>query len=146
MNSHEHPYVVGHLYSRRGDIHKRFRGQMQGGISTPAEAPFVFLFTGESGEAYGYEDSFGRDGTFWYTGEGQVGDMDMVRGNAAIVSHHEQRKHVLLFEYVAKDSVRFIGEVEYLDHHTVERRDRDGKQRCGFRKFWPAFSGNFGLP
>ena len=37
--------------------------------------PVIFLFTGEQGEQYGYSDDFQTDGTYWYNGEGQVGDM-----------------------------------------------------------------------
>ena len=129
MNSHEHPFTVGQIYRRRRDIHGRFSGQSQGGVSTPSAAPLVFLFTGESGAGYGYEDSFRPDGTFWYTGEGQVGDMQMVRGNAAIANHHDQRKRLLLYEYLAKDAVRFLGEVECLGQHTEQRPDRNGDLR-----------------
>ena len=54
-------FEVGQLYNRRLDIHERFRGQRQGGISTPSEHPFIFLFTGESGAAYGYNDGWKKD-------------------------------------------------------------------------------------
>ena len=43
-------FEIGKIYSRRTDIHARFGGQQQGGISTPASSPIIFLFTGESGE------------------------------------------------------------------------------------------------
>ena len=72
------PFVVGATYGRRKDIHAKFGGQQQGGISTPVGEPFVFLFTGEGGHAFGYRDEFRDDGTFWYTGEGQVGDVPAV--------------------------------------------------------------------
>lgn len=36
-----------------------YAGQQQGGISTPAGAPYVFLFTGETGAQYGYSDGWG---------------------------------------------------------------------------------------
>lgn len=124
-----YPFVVGQVYGRRRDIHAPYSGQNQGGISTPKAAPFIFLFTGESGSTYGYEDSFRPDGTFWYTGEGQVGDMPMVRGNAAIASHRDDGKQLLLFEYTAKDSVRYLGEFEYLGHHVEQRADRNGALR-----------------
>jgi hypothetical protein len=42
--------------------------------------PFIFLFTGDSGEQYGYKDHWTEDGVFLYTGEGQVGGMEFVRG------------------------------------------------------------------
>lgn len=104
-------------------------GQAQGGISTPANSPYVFLFTSVAGASYGYYDSFRPDGSFWYTGEGQVGDMELVRGNAAIAEHHANKKRLLLFEYVKKGIVRFLGEVEYLGDHKEERLDRNGNNR-----------------
>jgi hypothetical protein len=39
------PFQKGVTYSRRSDIHDRFGGQQQGGISTPKGFPYVFLFT-----------------------------------------------------------------------------------------------------
>jgi len=76
--------------NRRQDIHERFGGQQQGGISIPTEHPFVFIFTGKAGEQYGYEDGWKNEGVFLYTGEDQEGDMRFVRGNAAITVHHCQ--------------------------------------------------------
>ena len=124
------PFTVGQTYRRIQDIHERFGGgQRQGGISTPSGHPYVFLFTGEGGAAFGYQDEFRSDGTFWYTGKGQSGDMEMVRGNEAIRSHMNLGKALLLFEYVSKGSVRFIGEATYLGHHVEQRPDKDGNQR-----------------
>jgi len=48
MESYNHPFVIGQVYRRRSDIHERYAGQSQGGISTPQAAPLIFLFTGES--------------------------------------------------------------------------------------------------
>ncbi|MCS6851676.1 MAG: hypothetical protein NZ700_10975 [Gemmataceae bacterium] len=41
----------------------------------------MFLFTAPGGEQYGYQDGWLSTTQFSYTGEGQVGDMEMVRGN-----------------------------------------------------------------
>ena len=81
------PFQEGETYHRRQDLHARYGGQQQGGISTPADFPLVFLFTSASGSDFGYRDEFRPDGTFWYTGEGQRGDMEMTRGNRAIRDH-----------------------------------------------------------
>jgi hypothetical protein len=75
-------FVIGRDYNRRADIHGRFGGQMQGGISTPREAPFIFLFTGRTGGQYGYEDGWRDEDVFVYTGEGQVRDMEFRAGSA----------------------------------------------------------------
>ena len=47
-------FIKEQIYSRREDIHAKFGGQMQGGIATPPDQPYVFLFTGAAGEAFGY--------------------------------------------------------------------------------------------
>lgn len=77
-------FEIGKSYNRRADVHARFGGQQQGGIIIPAEHPVVIIITGEEGLAHGYEDRYRDDGAFLYFGEGQIGDMRMQRGNAAI--------------------------------------------------------------
>jgi 5-methylcytosine-specific restriction enzyme A len=72
-------FEVGEVYNRRSDIHGPFGGQQQGGISTPSGWPFVFLFTGESGKQYGYEDGWDDNGVFLYTGEGQASSFEANR-------------------------------------------------------------------
>ena len=94
-------FIQGHVYRRR-DLHDRYGGQRQGGISTPSQYPFILLFTGESGEQHGYADGWSADGLFLYTGEGQQGDMAFVRGNAAIRDHIDQGKDLHLFAQVKK--------------------------------------------
>jgi 5-methylcytosine-specific restriction protein A len=90
------PFEVGKLYHRQRDIHQVFGGQERGGIATPDGCPFVFLFTGESGEQFGYSDGWRPDGVFAYTGEGQKGDMTFVRGNRAIRDHMADGRDLLL--------------------------------------------------
>lgn len=124
----EPDFTVGQEYRRR-DLHASYRGQQQGGISTPSEYPMVLLFTGDTGEQYGYSDDFQQDGTFWYTGEGQVGDMEMVRGNRAIMDHEANGKTLHLFESVRTGWVRYIGEATYLGHHDATAPDRNGTPR-----------------
>src|SRR5664279_6099931 len=93
------PFRRGATYARRNDIHAKYGGQQQGGISTPSGAPYIFLFTGDEGEAYGYTDGWASDGSgvFFYTGEGQEGDMDFRAGNHAVRDHAADGKDLLLF-------------------------------------------------
>lgn len=103
-------YEIERLYHRRKDIHEVYGGQQQGGISTPPDAPFIFLFTGETGEQHGYQDGYEENGVFIYTGEGQRGDMTFVRGNKAIRDHAKNGKDLLLFEATKKKGCyRFKG-------------------------------------
>jgi hypothetical protein len=71
---------------RRTDLHDRFGGGRQGGISPSARTPNVFIFSdAASGVQHGYIDSWKDDGCFHYTGEGQRGDQKMIIGNRAIL-------------------------------------------------------------
>jgi len=117
-------FELGHVYNRRSQLHAQYGGQQQGGIATPASYPLILLFTGESGSEYGYRDEFRPDGTFWYTGEGQLGDMKMSRGNRAIRDHAENDKELHLFEAIGSGKVRYLGQAFYLNHHLEERRDK----------------------
>jgi 5-methylcytosine-specific restriction protein A len=122
-------FVIGATYRRR-DLHERLGGQRQGGISTPRDHPAILLFTGESGHQYGYRDGFQADGTYWYTGEGQSGDMKMSAGNLAIRDHHAKGKALHLFEQDrSRGSVRYLGEGTCLGHHLATVPDREGNPR-----------------
>jgi 5-methylcytosine-specific restriction protein A len=124
------PFEVGKIYDRQRDIHSRFKGQQQGGISTPADCPFIILFTGETGEQYGYRDDWTDDGVFLYTGEGQVGDMEFVRGNKAIRDHAVQGKDLLLFEALGKrKGIRYKGQFSCASWEVRTGPDKLGKKR-----------------
>jgi hypothetical protein len=120
----------GQQYRRR-ELHEKFGGQRQGGISTPARTPFVLLITGDSGKQHGYSDEWSDDGLFLYTGEGQHGDMRLSGGNLAIRDHAKNGKALHVFEQEKKDKrfLRYLGEMEYLEHAYREAPDTDGKPR-----------------
>ena len=127
-------FVIGRDYSRRHDIHDVYGGQRQGGISTPAEEPYVFLFTGKSGGQYGYEDGWRDEDVFVYTGEGQRGDMEFRAGNAAIRDHAANGKELLLFEALGKGQpVRFVGVFSCPTWEYGAGPDVDGKDRRTIR-------------
>lgn len=122
-------YIVGELYNRRQDIHALFKGQQQGGISSPKEFPYVIIFTGEQGHAYGYKDGWNQDGLYYYTGEGQIGDQELRMGNKAILDHQKNGKELLLFQYEKTGLVRHVGQMECVGYHEAERPDRNGDPR-----------------
>lgn len=111
-------FEVGRQYRRR-DLHSQFGGQQQGGISTPANHPIILLVTGESGTAYGYHDGWETDGTFRYFGEGQVGDMQFVRGNKSVRDHAANGRELHLFEDVKGGFLRYVGEMTCAGYQTV---------------------------
>jgi len=123
----------GSLYSR-WFLHDVLKGERYKGISTPSDHPLIFLFTGESGDDYGYKDVFKEDGTFWYTGEGTTGDMTMDNGNKAIRDHRKNGKSIHLFEDTDMPwIVQYVGEFTYLEYEEKQMDDENGDSRMGFR-------------
>lgn len=57
------PFQIGMAYNRKRDIHDVYGGQRQRDISTPNDVPFYFLFTGQSGSQYGYDDGWDEEGS-----------------------------------------------------------------------------------
>lgn len=125
-------FDIGKEYKRKEDIHNLYGGQSQGGISTPKNHPFIFIFTSDAGEQHGYKDEYRDDGVFWYTGEGQVGDMKIASGNKAILEHAKNNKIIYVFEYTKKAYVRYVGSAECLGYHEEIRPDREGDDRTVF--------------
>ena len=123
-------FEPGGIYNRVRDIHDVYGGQRQGGISTPRSAPLIFLFTGETGDQYGYHDGPRDNGTFAYTGEGQVGDMEFVRGNLAIRDHISDGRDLLLFAKLKQPgSYRFVGHFACDDFEYETAPDKIGALR-----------------
>ncbi|WP_153769261.1 HNH endonuclease signature motif containing protein [Labrenzia sp. CE80] len=120
---------VGATYFRK-DLLDQFGGQMQRGIWTPAEFAAVFIFSGKSGEKYGYRDGWTEDGVFRYTGEGQTGDMTFTTGNAAIRDHRENNEDILLFEDLGKaKGVRYVGLFDIAGWEYVDGIDEGNNPR-----------------
>jgi 5-methylcytosine-specific restriction protein A len=126
----EIPFEVGQIYNRRSEIHSVFGGQRQGGIATPTTAPFIILFTGEAGQQHGYSDGWDPGGVFLYTGEGQLGPMQFVRGNRAIRDHALNGKDLLLFEATRKSGqYRFLGRFACANWEIRNAPDTNGQMR-----------------
>lgn len=117
-------FEVGGLYLRKTDLHGRFGGQRQGGISTPKSHPAIFLMTGQVGEQHGYTDGWSPTGAFHYFGEGQSGDMKWKSGNAAIRDHAKNGKDLLLFQQGKKGKpLRFLGQFVCAGWHYQQAPD-----------------------
>jgi 5-methylcytosine-specific restriction enzyme A len=125
-------YTPGKEY-KRTDIHEKYGGQRQGGISTPSGHPFILIFSGDGGESFGYQDGWDEEGRFYYTGEGQVGNMEFVRGNRAIRDHIQDGKTIHLFFYTRSAFVKYEGELECVDYETIKTHDREGDVRSAIR-------------
>jgi 5-methylcytosine-specific restriction protein A len=120
-------FEIGKEY-KRSEIHDKYNGSRQSGISPSASHPLIFIFTSDSGEQFGYKDEY-HNGIFMYTGEGQTGDMKMNRGNSAIRDHAKEGRTLHVFESTRKAHVSYIGSAEYLGHHEETRLDRNNLER-----------------
>ncbi len=123
-------FVVGQVYDRQTEIHDWFGGSRQSGISASAKVPAIFIFTGESGEQFGYADKRGPDGVLSYTGEGQSNDMTLTKGNRAIFEHAKTGRAIHVFEALGKgQGQRYIGEYACASHEWREGQDKHGNVR-----------------
>lgn len=130
------PFIPNQLYNRRQDVNAQYGGSWQNGISTSARRPFIFIFSGKSGEQHGYKDGWDNPNVFSYTGEGQTGDMKFTKGNLALRDHVKNGKRVFLFESAGKGMVRFISEVEVFDVDYFETHDTSRNKRIGIKFFF----------
>ncbi len=128
------PFIPNQLYNR-SLIHDEYGGNRQGGISPSAKVPYIFIFSGKSGAQYGYRDGWDNQNIFSYTGEGQEGDMQFIRGNLALKEHLNIGKRVFLFEIEGGGLVKFISEMEFYDADYFETPDINGTNRIGIRFF-----------
>lgn len=125
---------VGDTVLRR-DLHAAYGGQQQGGIITPRAIPDIVIITSpESGSRHGYDafEGLQEDGSFTYTGEGQYGAQQFVRGNLALRDSALSGRPIRLFTKQGT-SVTYVGEFTTSEpayrHETIP--DSDGNPREG---------------
>jgi hypothetical protein len=116
----------GNLLTRR-EVHDRFGGRRQGGISPSRETPVVMFFTDpDTGHRHGYYDGLDADNLFNYVGEGQRGDQRLVQGNKAILQHREDGRTLEGFAASGRD-VTYLGEFELADIYERDAHETDDK-------------------
>ena len=119
----------GKRYHRQRDLHDRFGGNRQSGIAACASYPYVFLFSSPRGEDFGYRDGWFGPHEYSYTGEGQSGDMEMARGNRAILEHEAAGRELHLFEKVGSGYYEYLGQFRYVGHEVRKGPDIDKQDR-----------------
>ena len=122
-------FEPGKRYHRQGDLHDKFGGNRQSGIAPCAEHPLIFLFTSSRGDEFGYQDGWVSEDLYRYTGEGQMGDMEMDRGNLAILNHQEDGRTLHLFKKVDPGLYEYVGQFEYLKHEIKTGTNGEQRQR-----------------
>jgi 5-methylcytosine-specific restriction protein A len=123
------PFVSNTDY-KRSDIHDSLGGNRQRGISSSKDNPMIFIFSGKEGKLYGYEDGWKDELTFFYTGEGQIGDQEFKEGNKALRDHIDNGKDVFLFEKNDNNGLyKFEGQLTLIGYHYGKGLDKIGNTR-----------------
>lgn len=123
-------FIKGEIYQRKRDIHLPFGGNRQSGISYSTKSCAVFIFTGKSGEQYGYHDNQGDSGVYSYTGEGQTGPMKLAKGNLAILNHARDGRALYLFKSMGHGKgYRYLDEFCCASYQWAEGPDKLGDTR-----------------
>jgi hypothetical protein len=106
---------------RRTELHERYGGRRQGGISPSRTSANVFVITApDRGPEFGYiYDGDRDDGYFHYTGEGQYGDEQMAQGNRAIRDHELEGRELHVFEARGTE-LTYRGQFRYRDHYYAD--------------------------
>ena len=122
-------FKIGESY-KRSEIHRKYGGREQYGISNCPEHPMIFIWTKDKKEQDVYEDKW-EDGYFLYSGEGRLGDQSFTGGNKSILNHKKNNKDIFLFE---KDNNRsgywiYKNQVDLEDWYHYEHEDGDNNKR-----------------
>src|SRR6266511_354747 len=107
----------------RRELHARFGGRRQGGISPSRKVPCVMFFTDPlTGHRHGYYDGLDDDGLFNSVGKGQRGDQPLVQGNKAILDHAQDGRTLEGFQ-ASGTSATYLGEFDLVDHYFTEAHE-----------------------
>lgn len=116
-------------YHLRAQLHATFGGNPRAGIC-PTKSGSVLIFSDPlSGAPFGYDaHDYLRDDIYHYTGEGRVGDQQLVRGNKALL---DPSRELLLFAKQDVKTWRFVGEVALATPAYVQAtaKDQNGNPR-----------------
>ncbi|WET81096.1 hypothetical protein P3102_07685 [Amycolatopsis sp. QT-25] len=107
----------------RREIHQRFGGRPQSGISPSSRARVVMFFAvTNSPPGTGFFGGLGDDGFLHYFGEGQNGDQQFTQGNKAILNHQQDGRTLEGF-VTGQAGATYLGEFTLADFYQVDAPD-----------------------
>lgn len=117
----------------RRELHARHGGGWYGGMEPAVKSNSMLLFSKPAaGEAFGYVyDGWQEDGTFHYTGDGQVGDQSPDEGgNKSLLSAADLGRTIRLFSSERKNTT-YIGAFTLGDpaYRHADAQDRNKEMR-----------------
>ena len=114
---------------KRSELHDRYGGNRQSGICNCASNKIIFIFTKIKDKEHIYFDGWKGD-YFYYSGEGRLGDMEMTRGNKAILNHKINNKELHLFKNTNERGYwEYVDQFELLEVKYYENLDDNGDKR-----------------
>ncbi len=121
---------LGAVY-RRADLHGRFGGNKYCGIVPSKKESVVLIFHTQEPSQQFYRDGFDSDGLYWYSGQGQQGDMTWNASNNAVLNHMIDGRDLFFFERVQRKGGlwQFSHIMRYFNHRIKDRPDNDQKIR-----------------
>jgi len=108
----------------RQQIHDAFGGNPQAGISRSSTTPNVLVYSDHEKAATNGYDFDGWDESrrvYYYTGEGKIGDQEMLRGNKAIADHQADGTALRLFMAIGNKPGTGTRIHQYVGQFTLDR-------------------------
>ncbi len=121
-------FTLGTVYNRN-ELIESFKGAFQGGINICKATNTIVITSLHTGNRI-YDDKLFDSDVMLYTGEGQVGDQQMIRGNKAILEAKDKGRDIHLFvrykptEYTYFGKVVLVGDPYYVDEKDINNNMR----------------------
>jgi 8-oxo-dGTP diphosphatase len=121
-------FKLGEKYKRE-DLMSAFKGAFQGGINICKRTNTIVITSKHTGNRI-YDDKLFDGDVMYYTGEGQVGDQKMWKGNKAILEAKEKGRDIHLFVRFKPTEYTYFGIVELVDQpYYADEKDTEGTIR-----------------
>ena len=121
-------FKLGEKY-KRDDLMSAFKGAFQGGINICKRTNTIVITSKHTGNRI-YDDKLFDGDVMYYTGEGQIGDQKMWKGNKAILEAKEKGRNIHLFVRFKPTEYTYFGVVELVDKpYFADEKDTAGNMR-----------------